>query len=86
VPAALAQINWRANWRFQGVWEVSNGPNRRFPVFQNLGELAELDLLKKQIVIGYFRKREQELVALWRKKTCDLKHPMHLCHPVQGTI
>jgi len=29
-----------------------------------------------------FRKRALQLVALLQKETCDLRHPMHLCHPV----
>jgi len=31
---------------------------------------------------GFFRKRGLYLVALLRKATCNLRHPMHLRHPV----
>jgi len=37
------------------------------------------DAFSLQVV---FRKRALELVALLRKMTCNIRHPMHLRHPV----
>ena len=34
------------------------------------------------IFTGHFRKRALQLVALLRKMTCNLRHPMGLRHPV----
>jgi len=39
---------------------------------------------KAPILIGHFRKRAPELVALLRKETCKIRRPMHLRHPVAG--
>jgi len=31
-----------------------------------------------------FRKRAQSLVATLRRETCNICHPMGLCHPAEG--
>ena len=42
------------------------------------GEDAQ-DALSLQVI---FRKRAVQLVALLRKETCNLRHPMHFRHPI----
>jgi len=48
-------------------------------VYQIQGGVDSYDDLSLQVI---FRKRALELVAILRKMTCNLRHPMGLRHPV----
>ena len=62
---------------------ISNSPTHHGTGWRRVilqGGVESQDALSLQVV---FREKALDIVALLREMTCNLRHPMGLCHPVQ---